>query len=599
MTTRGEQQTYALEFDSVCRSEKGAGEILSAISGRFALSRLVALVGADGAGKTTLMRIAAGILKPTSGRVFVFGEELYGATAAKQFGACGYMPQKFGLYEDLSVAENFKLYADLYGLSECERTSRTQELLRMTGLTAFVDRAAGKLSGGMKQKLGLACALLNRPRILLLDEPTVGVDPLSRRELWRILRENAESRHMLIVVATTYMDEASLCDDVVILEGGHVRAKGTPTQIASHAAGQTYFARSKNAVEPVRLLQDRMIADTQYLLDAVPEADGVRVLTNGMVSLESLQSRYPGVIFARRDTTLEDGYLVLRKSYLGDWRTQNAHDEPFNESVFAQHRRDADSSVKTPPCNVICAENLVRRFGAFVAVDKTNFNVARGEIFGLLGPNGAGKTTTFKMLCGLLEVSEGELSVAGIDVRRRREKARETLGYMSQKFALYSGLSVQENLAFFAGAYGLLGKRGRERVSQIMSSFGLHEFASRDAGSLPGGYKQRLSMAAALLHRPQILFLDEPTSGADIPTRRRFWRWVTALSRCGTTVVVTTHFMEEALYCDRVLIQDAGRSLILGTPQEVRADCATMNDAFIRIVTQARAAQTAQIQGAS
>lgn len=586
----------ALAFESVCRLEKGACEILSGITARFAASRLVALVGADGAGKTTLMRIAAGILPPSAGHVLVFGEELYGKKLAHLQKQCGYMPQKFGLYEDLSVAENFKLYADLFGLSEEQRKERTKELLEMTALTAFTERPAGKLSGGMKQKLGLACALLNRPRILLLDEPTVGVDPLSRRDLWRILRENAAARDMLIVVATTYMDEAALCDDVIILEEGHMRVTGTPESIARHAQGCTFFAEQEKKELPVRLLQDRLIADTEHLLDAVPEAAGVRLLTNGTSDAQKLQALYPGVRFTERPSTLEDGYLVLRKEFLGDWRLEAEKSlSLFESSAIA----DSDPAVTGNSDSVIHAKGLVRRFGSFVAVDKTDFDVARGEIFGLLGPNGAGKTTTFKMLCGLLEVSEGELCVAGIDVRHAREKARELLGYMSQKFSLYPGLSVLENLTFFAGAYGLTGSRGKQRIAQVLQAFGLETFASRAAGSLPGGYKQRLSMATALLHRPQILFLDEPTSGADIPTRRRFWRWVTALARNGTTVVVTTHFMEEALYCDRILIQDAGKSLILGTPEAVRSGCATMNEAFIRVVTQARHAEADRRKEAS
>lgn len=320
----------------------------------------------------------------------------------------------------------------------------------------------------------------------------------------------------------------------------------------------------------------------------MPEAAGVRLLTNGTSDAQKLQALYPGVRFTERPSTLEDGYLVLRKEFLGDWRLEAEESLSLFESSATA---DSDPAIAGNPDSVIHAKGLVRRFGSFVAVDKTDFDVARGEIFGLLGPNGAGKTTTFKMLCGLLEVSEGELCVAGIDVRHAREKARELLGYMSQKFSLYPGLSVLENLTFFAGAYGLTGSRGKQRIAQVLQAFGLETFASRAAGTLPGGYKQRLSMATALLHRPQILFLDEPTSGADIPTRRRFWRWVTALARNGTTVVVTTHFMEEALYCDRILIQDAGKSLILGTPEAVRSGCATMNEAFIRVVTQARHAE--------
>lgn len=574
----------ALVFESVCRAEKGAGEILSSISLRLETGRLVALVGADGAGKTTLMRIAAGILPPTSGRVLAFGRDLYGR-GAERMNSCGYMPQKFGLYEDLSVAENFRLYADLFGLSAPEREARTKRLLAMTALTDFTERPAGRLSGGMKQKLGLACALLNRPRILLLDEPTVGVDPLSRRELWRILRENAAGRNMLIVVATTYMDEARLCDEVVMLENGRMQTTDTPARIAGIAAGRVYFAREKTPEGSVRALQDRLIADTQLLLDAVPEADGVHVLAADGVDGARLRSRYPEVDFRPCEASFEDGYLALRREKLGVESSGKAEDDVLLELLGQAPQ--AGPRAEDARC-VIRARGLVRRFGSFVAVDKTDFDVGRGEIFGLLGPNGAGKTTTFKMLCGLLEVSEGELFVAGVDVRRSREKARELLGYMSQKFSLYPGLSVRENLMFFAGAYGLTGAKGRERVEQLMRAFGLNSFAGHDAGTLPGGYKQRLSMAAALLHRPKILFLDEPTSGADIPTRRRFWRWVTALARSGTTVVVTTHFMEEALYCDRILIQDAGKSLILGTPETVRAGCATMNEAFIRVVTKAR-----------
>lgn len=586
-------QPMALVFDAVCRAEKGAGEIVHAVSGGFQKGRLAALVGADGAGKTTLMRMAAGILAPTAGRILVLGESLYDAHGRARPTVCGYMPQKFGLYEDLSVAENFRLYADLYGLTRVERHERTDELFRMTGLTDFTERPAGKLSGGMKQKLGLACALLNRPEILLLDEPTVGVDPLSRRDLWRILRENVRTRGMLVVVATTLMDEAALCDDVFILEEGVLRATGTPEAIAQNAAGRTFFARAAAPSEPVRALQDRLLSDTEHVLDAVPEAAGVRVLAQEGVTIEALRRAYPGVDFEQRIELLEDGYMVLRSRYLGDWRHEKGADDFFSGALKRPAALPHAGEV------VIHAENLVRRFGRFVAVDKTNFDVRQGEIFGLLGPNGAGKTTTFKMLCGLLEVSEGSLSVAGVDLRRAREKAREQIGYMSQKFSLYPGLSVRENLTFFAGAYGITGSEGRARVEALMKSFGLTELAARAAGALPGGYKQRLSMAAAVLHDSRLLFLDEPTSGADIPTRRRFWRWVTFLARRGTTVVVTTHFMEEALYCDRILIQDAGKSLILGTPQQVRGDAPTMNEAFIGVVTRSRnAAHEAQREAA-
>lgn len=565
-----------------------ASSILFDISAGFAAGRLTALVGADGAGKTTLMRIMAGILPPTAGVVRVFGEDLY-ADLGRLQGNIGYMPQKFGLYEDLSVAENFALYADLFGLDENVRRTRTEELLAMTGLAPFTGRPAGKLSGGMKQKLGLACALLNHPKILLLDEPSVGVDPLSRKELWEILRRNVASENMCVVVATTYMDEAALCDDVIVLEEGRVRLAGTPRAIGEFARGRTWIVASTGSRDSVRRLQAALLDAVDLVLDAVPQAEGVRVLLMPGATPEDLKRRFADIEVVPREPTLEDGYLERRRALLGRPEFSSVFDIEHGSKKAVERVGENHSATSV----VIAARDLVRRFGAFTAVDKTSFEVREGEIFGLLGPNGAGKTTTFKMLCGLIDVTEGELMVAGVDLRRSRALARERLGYMSQKFSLYAGLSVRQNFAFFAGAYSLRGKAAHERIEHLAKTFGLSDLMQREAGSLSGGYRQRLAMAIALINRPRILFLDEPTSGADIPTRRQFWRWMTALAAAGTTIVVTTHFMEEALYCDRILIQDAGRPLVLGTPAGVRAASATMNEAFVRIVTDARRRQTA------
>ena len=546
--------TAALSFSHVTRTEKGvSAPLLNDITFEAAEGELTALVGADGAGKTTLMRIAAGILAPQSGTVSVLGEKIQVGEAAAQ-SLIGYMPQKFGLYEDLSVMENFLLYADLFGLGEKERETRFAELLAMTDLTKFTARPAGKLSGGMKQKLGLACALLNRPRLLLLDEPSVGVDPLSRRELWTILKKNVGPGKMSAVVATTYMDEASLCDNVLLLEKGVLHLKAAPAVIASAAAGRTCLV-SRTGVK-LRNLQAALTDDRERVLDAVPSAGGVHVLLSDGVTTTAPQ--------------LEDGYLVHRTRFLG--RTKP-------DAGLAGEK--AAGTVADP---VIRARNIVRRFGTFTAVDKTSFDVHPGEIFGLLGPNGAGKTTTFRMLCGLIDVTEGELTVAGSDVRESRTEARRRLGYMSQKFSLYGTLSVRENLEFFAGAYGLRKQEAAARIDELLTAFDLVRVRHRSADSLSGGVKQRLAMAAALLHRPAILFLDEPTSGADVPTRRQFWRWMTELAKNGTTIIVTTHFMEEAQYCDRLIIQDAGKTIIAGTPEAVRAGAPSMDAAFIRVV---------------
>ncbi len=564
-------ESFAITLQSVSRFEKGAQDaILKSISADLREGRLIALVGADGSGKTTLMRVMAGLLKPQKGTVRIFGEELYSKHLSQLQSFCGYMPQQFGLYTDLSVEENLTLYADLFGLSDLDRKERFAELLSMTGLTDFTARPAGKLSGGMKQKLGLACALLNRPKILLLDEPSVGVDPLSRRELWAILKKNVQSGAMTVVVATTYMDEASLCDDVLIVENGEVVLHNTPEAIASLAEGLSFNVNIAKG-RRVRDVQAQLLDDTDLVLDAVPRAGSVRVLIKNQSDRALLEQRHH-ICLQPTASGLEEGYLVNRAKASPIHSYKKIGDD-FSSSI---------SSTEEKP--IVVAKDLVRRFGSFTAVDRTSFEVKSGEIFGLLGPNGAGKTTTFKMLCGLLKVTEGELEVAGVNVRHSSDQAREQLGYMSQKFALYADLSVSENFDFFASAYGLSGNEKEERIDFLIKEFDLQSFQNTQAKNLPGGIKQRLAMAVALIHKPKLLFLDEPTSGADVLTRRQFWRWITALSHMGTSIIVTTHFMEEALYCDRLLIQDAGLPLIMGSPEEVRGQCTTMDEAFIQIV---------------
>ena len=564
-------ESFAITLQSVSRFEKGAQDaILKSVSADLREDRLIALVGADGSGKTTLMRVMAGLLKPQKGTVRIFGEELYSEHLSKLQSFCGYMPQQFGLFTDLSVEEYVTLYADLFGLSDLDRKERFAELLSMTGLTDFTARPAGKLSGGMKQKLGLACALLNRPKILLLDEPSVGVDPLSRRELWAILKKNVQSGAMTVVVATTYMDEASLCDDVLIVENGEVVLHNTPEAIASLAEGLSFNVNIAKG-RRVRDVQAQLLDDTDLVLDAVPRAGSVRVLIKNQSDRALLEQRHH-IFLQPTASGLEEGYLVNR-----------AKASPIHS--YKKIGDDFSSSISsTEEKTIVVAKDLVRRFGSFTAVDRTSFEVKSGEIFGLLGPNGAGKTTTFKMLCGLLKVTEGELEVAGVNVRHSSDQAREQLGYMSQKFALYADLSVSENFDFFAIAYGLSGNEKEERIDFLIKEFDLQSFQNTQAKNLPGGIKQRLAMAVALIHKPKLLFLDEPTSGADVLTRRQFWRWITALSHMGTSIIVTTHFMEEALYCDRLLIQDAGLPLIMGSPEEVRGQCTTMDEAFIQIV---------------
>jgi ABC-2 type transport system ATP-binding protein len=533
---------------------------------------LVALVGPDGAGKTTFLRLAAGLLKADTGALTVLGIDVGTNPQAAQ-DRISYMPQRFGLYEDLTVQENLDLYADLYSVPEYEHAARCQDLLALTGLAPFNWRRTALLSGGMKQKLGLACVLLRTPRLLLLDEPTAAVDSLSRRELWEIVQQLVRETGVAVLVSTSYLDEAERCDHVMVLREGRVLDQGYPARIRRHAHELTFLASPREG-ELARTLQARLLGE-EGVLDAVPEAGRVRVLHQDKrtVGMEPVAAR------------LEDGFMLLLH------RAQNR---------ASHHLRLPEPPAAARPAAevVIAVRDLVRRFGSFVAVNQLSFEVGRGQIFGMLGPNGAGKTTTFRMLCGLLPPTSGTLRVAGVDLRNASASARQKIGYVAQRFSLYGQLTVLENLEFFGGIYGLQSTRLRARIDWAMSQFDLEPVRALPSDQLAGGYRQRLAMATALLHEPEILFLDEPTSGADPLARREFWRRITGLSQQGITVVVTTHFLEEAEYCDRVMIQDAGVMLAIGTPAQVRSHAVaaagmapTMEDAFISIVTKARKAR--------
>lgn len=569
------------------RFAEGGGrvaEALKSVSFDVREGGITALVGPDGAGKTTMLRIIAGLLGQDGGRLRLFGREVSGG-AEDLREQIGYMPQKFGLYEDLTVQENLDLYADLRGLLSSEREARYAELLGMTGLEHFRERLAGNLSGGMKQKLGLICTLVQPPRLLLLDEPTVGVDPLSRRELWAIIERLASGAGMSVVVSTSYMDEASKCDDVVLLLDGTVLAEGKPDDIRTCAAGMSYLAEPVEGDTP-RALQSRLFR-VDGVIDAVPQGGQVRLVHGELTAGQSqdMEKALRGAKTKPVEASLEDSFMLLLRRQMRDGAKEKRHSPDAGKVIPSPAaREDEDPVIET--------KGVYRYFGDFIAVNNVSFTVNRGEVFGLLGPNGAGKTTTFRMLCGLLPATRGVLKVAGVDVRKAREKARARIGYVAQKFSLYGLLTVRENLKFFANSYGLRGKKCKERMENAVNDFSLGEHLDMPSGMLPGGYKQRLAMAAALMHEPSILFLDEPTSGADPLARREFWQRITALSEKGVTVVVTTHFMEEAEYCDRVLIQSDGVMLALDTPGGIRTGSAgvggTMEDAFIAIVERGR-----------
>ena len=627
----------ALEVSGISKTfHAGARQVpaLQQVSFRIRHGVVAGLVGPDAAGKTTLMRLAAGLLAPDAGTIAVLGMDAATQSLAVQ-GAIGYMPQRFGLYEDITVQQNLDLYADLQGVPEAARPARYAELMHMAGLAPFTKRLAGRLSGGMKQKLGLACALVRQPPLLLLDEPTVGVDPLSRRELldivYRLVREQGAS----VLLSTAYLDEAERCDEVVLLHEGRLLAQGTPAELRETMRGRSYEIGATNIDK--RTLQSR-IAQTPGVLDALIQGDRIRVVMEDDTPPDALLSGVDGIDIAAVPPRFEDCFVALLKNKSASITT-NSSPPPLRgitndlADVVCQPSRMASISIRVRegveflsnleservhphpdlPLErgkelsfeaskpVIEAHNLQLRFGNFYAVNNVTFSVAKGEVFGLLGANGAGKSTTFRMLCGLLPPSGGTLRVAGADLRRAAAAARERIGYMSQKFSLYGNLSVAENLRFFANvygtnvyrgsAYGLSGKKVNERIEWALQEFELADIAEFTSDDLSLGYKQRLALACALMHEPEILFLDEPTSGVDPLARREFWARINALAAQDVTVMVTTHFMEEAEYCDRLAIMAAGEILTMGTPGSIKQQARTetlreptMEDAFVGLI---------------
>lgn len=531
------------------------------------------LVGPDGAGKTTLMRMLAGLLKPDEGSATVLGLDPINDDSTLH-AVMGYMPQKFGLYEDLTVMENLNLYADLRSVTGETREKTFARLLEFTSLGPFTSRLAGKLSGGMKQKLGLACTLVGEPKVLLLDEPGVGVDPISRRELWQMVHELAGDG-MLILWSTSYLDEAEQCQDVLLMNEGELLYQGEPTALTRTMAGRSFLMHSP--AENNRKLLQRALKQ-EIVSDGMIQGRSVRTILKKSATAEDLQ-RVPGMPELEIEETtprFEDAFIDL----LGGAGT--------SESPLGAILHTVEG---TPDETVIEAKQLTKKFGDFAATDHVNFAVKRGEIFGLLGPNGAGKSTTFKMMCGLLVPTSGNALVLGMDLKTGSGKARQHLGYMAQKFSLYGNLTVEQNLRFFSGVYGLRGRAQNEKIRSMSEAFGLDEIARHTTDALPLGFKQRLALACSLMHEPDILFLDEPTSGVDPITRREFWLHINSMVEKGVTVMVTTHFMDEAEYCDRIGLVYRGKLIASGTPDDLKAQAAdekqsdpTMEQAFITLI---------------
>ncbi len=514
------------------------------------------LVGPDGAGKSTSLRMLATIMDGDSGTARVAGFD-----TSTQAGAVkdhlAYMSQKFGLYQDLTVGENIDFYADLYGMSRKGRQGRIEELLDFSHMRPFIRRRAGNLSGGMKQKLQLICALIHTPKVLLLDEPTNGVDPVSRRDFWRILHR-LRQEEVAVLITTAYLDEAERCDRVGLIDQGKLMAVGTPAEIKELMDGQILAIRSRQARQIVSLLRGQsftksanLFGDTVHLVcqESKETKDQlIALLDQGNFSYEQVHETQP---------SLEDVFVSL----LGKSSQPN------------QEAQETSGIISDPTATTgmaVQVEHLTRQFGDFIAVDDVNFQVKKGEIFGFLGPNGAGKSTTIRMLCGLLSPSSGTGTVAGFDILNETEQIKLHIGYMSQKFSLYEDLSVTENISFYGGIYGLRGKHLADRLNWALEMAGLQQHRSSLTSILSAGWKQRLALACAILHEPPIIFLDEPTSGVDPLSRRQFWDLIYAMADQGITIFVTTHYMEEAEYCDRIALIYDGKMIASGTPMELK-----------------------------
>jgi len=534
----------------------GKVEAVRGIAFDVRAGEIFGLIGPDGAGKTSTFQILAGVMEATSGVA-----EIFGRPAREMRSQTGYLTQTFSLYPDLTVAENIRYSGDLRRIPIDEIASRGDQYLRMFDMDRFADRLAGKLSGGMRQKLSLVCALVPQPHVLLLDEPTTGVDPVSRREFWDVLAHLAADG-LTILVATPYLDEAERCHRIGFMHQGEILRIGTSSEICATLGAKRIELRTSDLRKTERLLSERA-GPEQGILDVQRFGDRLDLLV-----------RDPDQVKPRVEEELQHAGIAIEEMRV---------DQPTLENTFVAKLRALGQRVATAefPARhdhsglrgqvAVGAEKLIKQFGAFTAVKNVNLQIRNGEVYGLLGANGAGKTTTIRMLCGLLEPTSGTMELAGTQGNLRSEAVRKRIGYMSQKFSLYDDMTIQENLNFFAGVYGVPEQEREEKIRWVLSFSGLEGKQDQFTGSLPGGWKQRVAFGAAIMHEPDILFLDEPTSGVDPLARRAFWTMINRLADTGAAILVTTHYLEEAEQCNRLGMMVAGELVAEGTPSGIKA----------------------------
>jgi ABC-2 type transport system ATP-binding protein len=540
------------------RKSYGPVEAVRGIDLEVRKGEIFGLIGPDGAGKTTTFQILAGVMEATSGEAAIFGRP-----TRESRSLTGYLTQSFSLYPDLSVAENIRYVGDLRHVAPREIVERGNHYLGLFDMDRFTDRLAGRLSGGMKQKLALACALVAQPRILLLDEPTTGVDPVSRREFWDTLAHLA-LEGLTMLVATPYLDEAERCHRVALMHLGEIHQVGTPAELRDKLGMKRLEVHTSDLGKAEDILTAYVRENPEHRLEDVQRfGDRLDVLAPeaelGRKSIEEELQRagLPVTDIRVTQPTLENTFVSTLR-HLG----QESRAPAFPGRFERKHAGGV----------AIGAYDIAKHFGAFQAVKHVSLQVQYGEIYGLLGANGAGKTTTIKMLCGLLGASSGEMELAGEKGSLRSESVRERVGYMSQKFSLYDDLTIEENLEFFAGVYGVPANQIAAKKDWVLEFSGLKGKERQITGSLPGGWKQRVAFGAAILHEPGVLFLDEPTSGVDPLARRAFWRMINHLADRGTAILVTTHYLEEAEQCNRLGFMVAGELVAQGTPSGVKRE---------------------------
>jgi len=546
-------EEIAIRVRGLCKSY-GRFEAVKSIDLDIAAGEIFGLIGPDGAGKTSVFQILGGVMQASAGRA-----EMYGQPAREARSFVGYLTQTFSLYQDLSVVENLRYLGELRLLSRRQIEDRGRHYLEMFDMERFTDRLAGSLSGGMKQKLALACALIAEPKVLLLDEPTTGVDPVSRREFWDALA-SLSKEGMTMVVATPYLDEAERCHRVALMHDGIIHQTGTPAEIRNRQGLKRLQVRATD------------LGRAEDLLRAAPEIDDVQrfgdrldvMVKDPVAGLKATDTRLTAAGIQLLETkttapTLENAFVATLRQLNGE-----VHTPAFpSRRQFRQRPKDAIA---------IGARHLYKRFGKFNAVKDINIEIKYGEIYGLLGANGAGKTTTIKMLCGLIAASAGEMELAGERGSLRSSFVRQRIGYMSQKFSLYDDLTIDENLDFFGGVYQVPLHERAEKKRWVLEVSGLEGRGDLMTGSLPGGWKQRVAFGASVMHEPSVLFLDEPTSGVDPLARRAFWRMINSLADRGVAVLITTHYLEEAEQCNRLGFMVAGELVAEGTPSSVKAN---------------------------